>query len=112
MQEGPGFKVKQFVVKPASRLSLQRHRRRAEHWHVVRGEGRVTLGRDTIRLRRGESIDIPLGAVHRIQSVGEEDLVVIEVQSGEYLGEDDIERLEDDYGRTDSTGIGGTSEKE
>jgi mannose-6-phosphate isomerase-like protein (cupin superfamily) len=111
LQEGPGFKVKQFVVRPQSRLSLQRHRRRAEHWHVVRGEGEVTLGSDTIRLRSGGSIDIPLGAVHRVRSVGSEDLVVIEVQSGEYVGEDDIERLEDDYGRTDSTGIGGTSEK-
>jgi mannose-6-phosphate isomerase len=97
--EDAGYKVKQFVVKPGSRLSLQRHRHRAEHWQVVRGEGVVTLGKETVRLSPGGSIDIPLGALHRVESVGEENLVVIEVQRGEYLGEDDIERFEDDYGR-------------
>ena len=94
-----GYKVKQFVVKPGSRLSLQRHRQRSEHWQVVRGEAVVTRGKEIVRLLPGGSIDIPLGALHRVESVGKENLVVIEVQMGEYVGEDDIERFEDDYGR-------------
>jgi len=104
LHEDAGYKVKQFVVKPGSRLSLQRHRHRAEHWQVVRGEAVVTRGKEIIRLLPGGSIDIPLGALHRVENVGKETLVVIEVQMGEYLGEDDIERFEDDYGRdvTDS----------
>jgi mannose-6-phosphate isomerase-like protein (cupin superfamily) len=94
--------VKQFVVRPGSRLSLQRHRRRAEHWQVVRGEAAVTRGKEVIRLLPGGSIDIPLGALHRVESVGVENLIVIEIQMGEYLGEDDIERFEDDYGRAET----------
>jgi mannose-6-phosphate isomerase-like protein (cupin superfamily) len=66
---------------------------------VVRGEASVTCGKEIIRLLPGESINIPLGALHRVESIGKENLVVIEVQMGEYLGEDDIERIEDDYGR-------------
>ena len=99
LHEDAGYKVKQFVVRPGSRLSLQRHRRRAEHWQVVRGEALVTRGKESVRLSPGGSIDIPLGALHRVESVGKENLVVIEVQMGEYVGEDDIERFEDDYGR-------------
>ena len=99
LHEESGHKVKQFVVRPGSRLSLQRHRRRAEHWQVVRGEAVVTCGKEIVRLLPGGSIDIPLGTLHRVESVGVEHLVVIEVQMGEYLGEDDIERFEDDYGR-------------
>jgi mannose-6-phosphate isomerase len=99
LHEDAGYKVKQFVVRPGSRLSLQRHRRRAEHWQVVRGEALVTCGKEVVRLLPGGSIDIPLGALHRVESVGREDLVVIEVQMGEYVGEDDIERFADDYGR-------------
>ena len=99
LHEDAGYKVKQFVVRPGSRLSLQRHRRRAEHWQVVRGEASVTCGKEVVRLLPGESIDIPLGALHRVENVGRVDLVVIEVQMGEYVGEDDIERFEDDYGR-------------
>jgi mannose-6-phosphate isomerase-like protein (cupin superfamily) len=99
LHEDAGYKVKQFVVNPGSRLSLQRHRRRAEHWQVVRGEAVVTRGKEIVRLHPGGSIDIPLGALHRVECVGKEKLVVIEVQMGEYLGEDDIERFEDDYGR-------------
>ncbi len=99
LHEDAGYKVKQFVVKPGTRLSLQRHRRRAEHWQVVRGEAMVTRGTEIVRLLPGESIDIPLGALHRVECVGKENLVVIEVQMGEYVGEDDIERIEDDYGR-------------
>ena len=99
LHEDAGYKVKQFVVRPGSRLSLQRHRQRAEHWQVVHGEAVVTLGKEIVRLLPGGSIDIPLGALHRVESVGKENLVVIEVQMGEYVGEDDIERFEDDYGR-------------
>ena len=91
--------MKQFVVRPGCRLSLQRHHRRSEHWQVVRGEAAVTCGKEIVRLLPGRSIDIPLGAFHRVESVGKENLVVIEVQMGEYVGEDDIERFEDDYGR-------------
>ena len=99
LHEDAGYKVKQFVVRPGSRMSLQRHRRRAEHWQVVRGEAAVTCGKEIIRLLPGGSIDIPLGTLHRVESVGKENLVVIEVQMGEYVGEDDIERFDDDYGR-------------
>jgi mannose-6-phosphate isomerase-like protein (cupin superfamily) len=93
------LKVKQFVVRPGKRMSLQRHRFRAEHWQVVRGEAVVTRDGESLRISPGGHVDIPLGAVHRVESVGEDDLVVIEVQTGEYVGEDDIERLEDDFGR-------------
>jgi mannose-6-phosphate isomerase-like protein (cupin superfamily) len=99
LHEDAGYKVKQFVVKPGSRLSLQRHRHRAELWQVVRGEAVVTRGNEIVRLLPGGSIHIPQGTLHRVESVGKEDLVVIEVQMGGYTGEDDIERFEDDYGR-------------
>jgi mannose-6-phosphate isomerase-like protein (cupin superfamily) len=102
LHEEDGHKVKQIVVRPGCRLSLQRHRRRAEHWQVVRGEAAVTRGKEILRLLPGGSIDIPLGALHRVESVGVENLVVIEIQMGEYLGEDDIERFEDDYGRAET----------
>lgn len=93
------FKVKLLVVHPEKRLSLQRHRRRSEHWHLVQGEALVTREGEQIRLVAGESIDIPLGATHRIENTGRLPVVVAEVQTGEYFGEDDIERLEDDFGR-------------
>jgi len=93
------FKVKLLVVHPRKRLSLQRHRRRSEHWHLVQGEALVTREGEQIRLVAGESIDIPLGATHRIENTGQTEVVVTEVQRGEYFGEDDIERFEDDFGR-------------
>jgi mannose-6-phosphate isomerase-like protein (cupin superfamily) len=99
LHEDTGYKVKQFVVNPGSRLSLQRHRHRSELWQVVRGEAVVTRGKEIVRLLPGGWIAIPLGTLHRVESVGKENLVVIEVQMGEYTGEDDIERFEDDYGR-------------
>jgi len=99
LYEEEGCKVKRFLVRPGKRLSLQRHKYRAEHWHLVRGDALITLDREEIRMQAGQSLDIPLGAVHRIENVGQEDVVVIEVQSGAYLGEDDIERFEDDFGR-------------
>ena len=99
LHEEERLKVKRFLVRPGKRLSLQRHRHRAEHWHLVRGEAIVTLDGKGIRMVAGHSLDIPQGAVHRIENVGREDVVVIEVQTGSYVGEDDIERLEDDFGR-------------
>jgi len=94
-------KVKRIVVWPRKRLSPQRHHRRSEHWHLIRGKAIVTLDDKQILLEAGESVDIPKGAAHRIQNPEpEEHLAFIEVQRGDYFGEDDIERLEDDYGRT------------
>jgi len=92
-------KVKRIIVHPGKRLSLQRHHRRAEHWYVVQGRGIVTLDNVEIVVSAGQAVDIPLGAAHRILNTGGGDLVYIEVQTGDYFGEDDIERLADDYGR-------------
>ncbi len=92
-------KVKRIVVYPGKRLSLQRHRRRSEHWYLLTGEAVVTLDGREIPLRKGETIDIPCGTVHRLQNVCGKEAAFIEVQTGEYFGEDDIERLADDYGR-------------
>ena len=97
---GTRFQVKRLTVAPGSRLSLQRHRHRAEHWVVVQGEAEVTRDDETFRLKPDQSTYIPLGAMHRLANPGEVELHVIEVQSGDYLGEDDIERFEDIYGRT------------
>lgn len=96
---GPGYKTKRLVVHPGGRLSYQRHRRRAEHWFVVIGEAQVTLDGGECTLYAGESIDIPLGVAHRVANNGPGELVLVEVQTGDYFGEDDIERLDDDYGR-------------
>ena len=92
-------KVKRITVHPAQRLSLQRHRKRWEHWLIVSGRATVTLEQDTRILSPGEAVDIGMGVMHRVQNNGLDDLVFIEVQLGEYFGEDDIERFEDDYGR-------------
>ena len=92
-------KIKELVVIPGERLSLQKHQRRAEHWTVVSGEALVTVGEKEIPLKPGQSVDIPKGAVHRIMNPGEIPLVIVEVQMGDYFGEDDIIRLEDDYDR-------------
>jgi len=97
-------KVKRIVVRGGCRLSLQRHRKRCEHWHVVQGQGVAVRDDERIPLAPGVSVDVPRGAVHRLENTGPGDLVVIEVQRGEYFGEDDIERLEDDYGRVPLTG--------
>jgi len=95
------YKVKRIVVYPGKRLSLQRHRRRSEHWYVVSGNAVVTLDERDVPLRAGEAVDIPKGAAHRVMNPGDVNLAFIEVQTGDYFGEDDIERLEDDYGRVD-----------
>ena len=99
VHEGEGFKVKHITVQPGRRLSLQSHRRRAEHWVVVRGVARVTRDGETFLVRENESTFIPRGARHRLENPGETPLELVEVQTGDYLGEDDIVRLDDDYGR-------------
>jgi mannose-1-phosphate guanylyltransferase/mannose-6-phosphate isomerase len=96
---GDGFQVKRIIVRPGARLSLQKHAKRAEYWTVVRGKARVTRNDDVFDLGVGEAADIPLGAVHRLECIGDEPLHLIEVQLGSYLGEDDIVRLDDEYGR-------------
>src|SRR3954454_11197685 len=98
LDEGEGFKVKRLVVHPGSRLSLQRHEHRAEHWVVVAGTATCTVGTETVVLHLGDTVDVEIGQAHRISNQGDETLVIIEVQRGTYLGEDDIVRLEDDYG--------------
>ena len=101
LSDEPDHKVKRIVVYPGKRLSLQRHRHRSEHWNIVNGKALVTLNDKQISLKKGMSIDIPAGAAHRIKNTGLENLIFIEIQQGEYFGEDDIERLEDDFGRID-----------
>jgi mannose-1-phosphate guanylyltransferase/mannose-6-phosphate isomerase len=96
---GPGYQVKRIVVNPGQALSLQRHRRRAEHWVVVQGTARVTRDDEVLELAANQSVYIPLGAKHRLENPADAPLQVIEVQSGDYLGEDDIERFEDRYDR-------------
>ena len=99
LDEADGFKVKRIEVLPGKRLSYQKHAQRAEHWFVVAGTARVTLDDEEITVSAGEAIDIAIGAAHRVENPGEETLVFIEVQRGGYLGEDDIVRLQDDFGR-------------
>jgi mannose-1-phosphate guanylyltransferase/mannose-6-phosphate isomerase len=96
---GQRFQVKRIVVKPGATLSLQMHHHRAEHWIVVSGTAKVTRGEATFLLSENESTFIPLGTTHRLENPGRVDLEMIEVQSGTYLGEDDIVRFEDVYGR-------------
>ncbi len=100
LEDAPDHKVKRIVVKPGQRLSLQRHRRRQEHWYVIEGEAIVSRDKEEITVNAGDSIDIPRNAWHRIKNPGKTAMAFIEVQTGEYFGEDDIERAEDDYGRT------------
>ncbi len=99
LEEGPRFKIKRIVVKPGASLSLQYHRRRSEHWVVVSGVAKVVNGERETTIGTDQSSYIPAGNPHRLTNPGEVDCVMIEVQSGDYLGEDDIVRLEDSYGR-------------
>lgn len=94
-----GFKVKRITVNPGARLSYQRHARRAEHWFVVAGVATVTIDDVESEVPTGRAVDIALGSAHRIENRNDTPLVFVEVQQGDYLGEDDIERLADDYGR-------------
>jgi mannose-1-phosphate guanylyltransferase / mannose-6-phosphate isomerase len=100
IDQGARFQVKRIVVKPGGRLSLQLHHHRAEHWIVVHGTARVTVGEEIKTVHENESIYIPIGARHRLENPGKIDLELIEVQTGTYLGEDDIIRIEDDYRRS------------
>jgi len=100
LEEGRGYKVKRLVVEPGHRFSLQKHYRRAEHWVMVSGSAKVTIGRRSRRIRPREAVTVPRGAWHRAENVGRVPVVVVEVQYGSYLGEDDIVRRQDDYGRT------------
>ena len=99
VDQGPRFQVKRILVNPGASLSLQMHHHRAEHWVVVRGTARVTCGDKVFLLAENESTFIPIGSTHRLENPGKVALEIIEVQSGEYLGEDDIVRFEDTYGR-------------
>ncbi len=99
LDEAAGYKVKRIEVLPGKRLSYQRHSKRAEHWMVVQGTGKVTLDGREITVWAGETVDVPVGAAHRIGNPGHEPLIFIEIQRGDYLGEDDIVRIEDDFGR-------------
>ncbi len=99
VDQGARFQVKRIGVKPGASLSLQKHHHRAEHWIVVKGTAEVTRGTETFLLSENQSTYIPVGEVHRLRNPGKIELEMIEVQSGGYLGEDDIVRLEDTYGR-------------
>lgn len=97
---GPGYQVKLLHVHPGGRLSLQWHEHRSEHWVVVRGRPTVTVGNHVLQLAVGGTADIPAGTHHRLGNATDEPVEVIEVQRGNYLGEDDITRIADDYDRT------------
>ena len=101
IEKGDGYQVKRLTLDVGKRISLQRHLHRSEHWVVVSGVARVTLDDDEIILKKNESVYVPLGAVHRLENCGRIPLEIIEVQNGEYLGEDDIERFDDDFGRVE-----------
>lgn len=99
LAEGPGYKVKRIEIKPGGKLSLQMHYHRSEHWTVISGTGKCTLGEKTVIFRENESTYIPIGVKHRLENPGKIPLSIIEVQNGKYLGEDDIVRFDDVYGR-------------
>lgn len=100
LDEGDDFKVKRIEVLPEKRLSYQKHARRTEHWFVVRGIAKVTLNGAEVLVKAGEAVDIPVGTAHRVENPETGNLLVfIETQTGDYFGEDDIVRLEDDFGR-------------
>lgn len=100
LSDDEGFKTKTITVKPGKRLSYQKHEHRAEHWFVVKGSGTVVLDGEELPVAAGAAVDVPVGAAHRMCNTGEQDLVFVEVQTGTYFGEDDIVRLEDDFGRS------------
>ena len=99
LRKAPGFKIKRIEVRPGGALSLQLHHRRSEHWVVVRGTARVTNGDREFDVHPNESTFIPIETRHRLENRRHEPLVIIEVQCGDYLGEDDIVRFDDKYGR-------------
>ena len=99
IDSGPGFKVKRIFVNPLSKLSLQKHQHRSEHWVVIKGIALITCGENKFKLKENQSTYIPRGEIHRLENYGNKTLEIIEIQTGEYFGEDDIIRLEDDYKR-------------
>jgi mannose-6-phosphate isomerase-like protein (cupin superfamily) len=99
LADSPDYKVKRIVVWPQGKLSLQSHKLRNEHWYAVSGTGRARIDGNDYPLTTGCAVDIPAGIKHRVHNPTDQDLVIIEVQTGDYFGEDDIERFEDDYGR-------------
>jgi mannose-6-phosphate isomerase len=99
LQEGVKYKVKSIHVNPGKRLSYQRHQKRAEHWYITQGTGEVTIDGKISSVSPGSVIDIAVNQLHRIANTGDIELIFIEVQTGTYFGEDDIERIEDDFGR-------------
>jgi mannose-6-phosphate isomerase-like protein (cupin superfamily) len=99
LHEEPDLKIKRIIVKNGKKLSLQSHAKRSENWIILQGKAVVTVGNGRAHLSPHQSIFIPVGERHRVESVGQEDLVMIEVQTGSYLGEDDIRRYEDDFNR-------------
>ncbi|HHT9138361.1 MAG TPA: phosphomannose isomerase type II C-terminal cupin domain [Candidatus Wunengus sp. YC60] len=98
--EEPDYKVKRVTVLPGKRLSYQKHSKRNEHWSIISGRALVTVDGSETLLEAGQAIDIPKEAAHRVSNPGQFPLVFIEIQRGSYLGEDDIVRMEDDYGRS------------
>jgi mannose-6-phosphate isomerase-like protein (cupin superfamily) len=99
LDEGDGFKVKRITVAPGARLSYQTHEHRAEHWVVARGRATCVVDGETVVVEQGQCVDVAVGVPHRIGNADESELVIIEVMRGSYLGEDDIVRLDDDFGR-------------
>jgi len=99
LDAGPGFTVKRIEVEPGHRLSLQYHHHRSEHWLVIDGEGEVEIDEMTISIKQRSHVHIPLKAVHRVKNTGKNTLIILELQQGDVLDEDDIVRLEDDYAR-------------
>jgi mannose-6-phosphate isomerase len=99
LSDEQSHKVKRIVIYPGKRLSLQLHRKRSEHWYILNGEARIILNDRTLKVHEGESVDIQQEELHRIENTGSNDLIFIEIQRGDYFGEDDIERIEDDFGR-------------
>lgn len=99
LDQGGGFKVKRIEVLPGKRLSYQKHAMRSEHWFFLQGTAKVTIDGAEVIKTAGESVDIRVGSAHRVENPGKEIVIFIEVQRGEYLGEDDIVRFEDDFGR-------------
>ncbi len=99
LEEQDAYKVKRIEVLPGKRLSYQRHKQRSEHWFVIAGTAKVTLNGQESLVNAQNAVDIPAGTAHRVENPDAETLVFIEVQTGTYFGEDDIERLEDDFGR-------------
>jgi mannose-6-phosphate isomerase len=99
LQETSTHKVKCIWLNPSSRLSYQRHKHRAEHWLIIKGFGEVTIDGKVSKVATGDTVDFAAGVLHRLTNTGTEEIVFVEVQTGSYFGEDDIERLEDDFGR-------------